>query len=167
MGQLSDNIGILDRCFIKPYVGMANVKQWFWFLDMVLWADRVSVRRRLGCSPNYMLTGMHPVLPLDVKEATWLADLPTGVMSKNDLVGFRARALAKDQIHIVKMQSQIDQDKLKWLKAYERDFKVVIKDRMFEPGDLVQVCNTSIESLLDKKMKPRYIYLTYGSCRKK
>ena len=45
---------------------------------------------------------------------------------------------------------------MKWLEAYERDFKVVIKDWMFEPGDLVLVCNTSVESSLDKKMKLRY-----------
>ena len=75
-----------------------------------------------------MLTGAHPVLPLDVKEPTWLVDLPTGVISENDLVGFRARALAKHRIHVAKMRSRIDQDKLKWLEAYERDFKAVIKD---------------------------------------
>ena len=77
-------------------------------------------------------------------------------MSKNDLVGFRARALAKHRIHVAKMRSRIDQDKLKRLEAYERDFKAVIKDWTFEPGDLVLVRNTSVESSLDKKMKPRY-----------
>ena len=45
---------------------------------------------------------------------------------------------------------------MKRLEAYERDFKAVIKDWMFEPGDLVLVHNTSIKSLLDKNMKPRY-----------
>ena len=75
--------------------GTANVKQWFWFLDAVLWADQISVRKRLGCLLYYMLTSVHSVLPLDVKEVTWL-------------VGFRARALAKHQIHIAKMRSQID-----------------------------------------------------------
>ena len=54
------------------------------------------------------------------------------------------------------MRLQIDQDKLKQLEAFGRDFKAVIKDWMFEPGDLVLVCNTSIESLLNKTMKPRY-----------
>ena len=91
-----------------------------------------------------------------MKEATWLADPPTGVMSKNKLVWFRARALAKHWIQVVKMQLWIGQDKLKQLEAYERDFKAVIKDWTFEPGDLVLVYNTSIESSLDKKMKLRY-----------
>lgn len=43
------------------------------------------------------------------------------------------------------------------MKAYERDFKAVIKDYKFKPKDLVLVRNTAIESLLDKKMKQRYL----------
>lgn len=47
-------------------------------------------------------------------------------------------------------------DKLKRLRQYERDFKAVIRDYKFEPGDLVLVRNTAVENSLDKKMKPRY-----------
>ena len=54
------------------------------------------------------------------------------------------------------MRKRIDEAKLKRLKIYERDFRAVIKDFKFEPGDLVLVRNTAIEKSLDKKMKPRY-----------
>lgn len=98
-----------------------------------------------------MLTETHPVLPLDAAEATWLVDSPMGVVSEEELIGMRARALAKHRVHIEQMWERINKDKLKQLLAYERDFRTVIKDYKFQPGDLVLVRNTAIEKLLDKK----------------
>jgi hypothetical protein len=103
-----------------------------------------------------MVTGLHPILPLDAAEATWLTRPPERVMTFEEMIGSRARALAKHRIHLIKMRARIDQEKLKRLEKYEKDFKAVIKDYRFKPGDLVLVRNTAIESSLDKKMKPRY-----------
>jgi ribosomal protein S17 len=103
-----------------------------------------------------MVTGLHPILPLDAAEATWLASAPKGVMTETELIGMRARSLAKHRTHVAEMRERIDRDKLKRLESYEKDFKAVIKDYQFKPGDLVLVRNTAIESSLDKKMKPRY-----------
>jgi hypothetical protein len=137
--------------------GAKNISKWFWFLDAVLWADRVSIRKRTGCSPYFMVTGAHPVLPLDAREATWLVRPPTGVITEEEMIGLRARALAKHRVHVIKMRERIDQAKLKRLREYERDYKAVIRDYKFQPGDLVLVRNTAIESSLDKKLKPRYM----------
>jgi len=103
-----------------------------------------------------MLTGAHPILPLDAQEATWLVKPPIGPLSEAELIGMRARALAKHRVHVDQMIKRIDQEKLRRLKAYERDYAAVIKDYRFKPGDLVMVRNTAIENSLDKKMKPRY-----------
>jgi hypothetical protein len=145
------------RQMLYKATGERNTKQWFWFLPAVLWADRISIRKRTGCSPYFMLTGAHPILPLDAIEATWLVDPPIGVISENELIGMRARALAKHRIHVEQMRERIDKEKLKWIQMYEKDFHAVIKDYKFEPGDLVLVRHTAIESSLDKKMKPRYM----------
>src|ERR1700743_3745659 len=72
-----------------------DLKKWFWFLPQVLWADRVTVRRGLGCSPYFAVCGAHPVLPLDLEEATWLVQWPGATLSTNELIGLRAIALAK------------------------------------------------------------------------
>ena len=144
------------RQMLYKATGEQNTKQWYWFLPAVLWADRVSVRRRTGYSPYYMLTGTHPILPLDAKEATWLIDPPDGVISEEELIGLRARALAKHRIHVEQMRARIDKEKLKWIEVYEKDYQAVIKDYKFQPGDLVLLRHTAIESSLDKKMKPRY-----------
>ena len=145
------------RQMLYKATGATNVNKWYWFLNSVLWADRVSIRKRTGCSPYFMVTGAHPILPLDAVEATWLVKPPSGVMTEIELIGLRARALAKHSTHIAEMRRRIDKEKLKRLEVYLRDYKAVIKDFVFKPGDLVIVRNSAIENSLDKKMKARYM----------
>jgi len=144
------------RQMLYKTTGAANVSKWYWFLNSILWADRTTIRRRTGCSPYFLVTGAHPILPLDADKATWLVKPPEGVITEEELIGMRARALAKHRIHVDQMRKRVDKEKLRRLQAYERDFRAVIKDFKFRPGDLVLVRNTAIESALDKKMKPRY-----------
>ncbi|KAH7916824.1 hypothetical protein BV22DRAFT_989028, partial [Leucogyrophana mollusca] len=40
--------------------------KWHTVFQSVIWADRVTVRRRMGCSPYFAVTGAHPILPLDI-----------------------------------------------------------------------------------------------------
>lgn len=78
-------------------------------------------------------------------------------MTTAEVVGYRARALAKHRDHIVEMRTRVDETKRKWLERYEKDNRITIKDFTFETGDLVLVRNSEVEMSLDKKMKPRYI----------
>ena len=133
-----------------------NPVKWFWFFFHVLWADRISVRKSYGCSPFFMVTGAHPILPLDIQEATWLVELPGRVLTTEELIGYRARALAKHRQHVMQMRQKIDEGKRRWLVQYEKEHRATIKELDFHPGDLVLVRNTEIESSLDKKMKARY-----------
>lgn len=134
-----------------------DVSKWFWFLHLVLWADRISVRKRFGCSPFFMVTAAHPTIPLDVEEATWLVKLPGRILTREELIGYRAQALAKHSKHVDEMRARVSKEKLARLLKYEQDFKAVIKDFNFTPGDLVLIRNTAVESSLDRKMKPRYL----------
>ena len=133
-----------------------NPSKWYWFFHHVMWADRISIRKKMGCSPFFMVTGAHPILPLDIQEATWLVELPGRILTTAELIGYRARALAKHRQHVIEMRERIDQGKRDWLVKYEKDNKHTIKDLNFKPGNLVLVRNTEIESSLNKKMKPRY-----------
>jgi len=134
-----------------------DISKWWWFLPHVLWADRISIRKRLGCSPFFMVTGAHPTLPLDVTEATWLVELPDRVLTDDELIGYRAKALAKHKTHIDEMRARVSREKVKCLLKYEKDHKAIIRDYKFKLGDLILVRNTAIEKSLDKKMKPRYL----------
>jgi hypothetical protein len=133
-----------------------NPSKWFWFFHHVMWSDRMSIRKGYGCSPFFMVTGAHPILPLDIQEATWLVELPGRPLTTAELIGYRAKALAKHRQHVIDMRERIDRGKREWLARYEKDNRATIKNLAFNPGDLVLVRNTEIESSLDKKMKPRY-----------
>ena len=103
-----------------------------------------------------MVTGIHPILPLDIQEATWLVELPDKMLTRAELIGYRAQALAKHRQHVIEMRQHIDQEKRYRLIKFDKDNKSTIKNLNFKPGDLVLVCHTEIESSLNKKMKARY-----------
>ncbi|HLH86478.1 MAG TPA: RNase H-like domain-containing protein, partial [Thermoplasmataceae archaeon] len=60
----------LRQALVKATGG--DLPKWFFFLKHVLWADRVTTRRGLGCSPYFIVTGAEPLLPFDIVESTWL-----------------------------------------------------------------------------------------------
>ena len=104
-----------------------------------------------------MLTGAEPVIPLDLQEATWLTDPPNGFTTTAELIGARAKALAKHRDFVEDVRRKVHKDKIARVAQYEKNHKATIKDFDFKPGDLVLMRNTAIESSLDKKMKPRYL----------
>jgi len=115
-----------------------------------MWADQVTVRKRLGCSPYFIMTGSHPTLPLDIVEATWLVDFLNRKLTTAELVGYRAKALAKHKDHIEDIRWKVSKKKLDDLLQYECEHH-------FKPGALVLVRNTAVEMSLDRKMKPCYL----------
>jgi hypothetical protein len=134
-----------------------DASKWYWFFDHVMWANRITVRKQLRCSPFFAVTGAEPVTPLDVQEATWLVEPPTGIMSTKKLISARAWALAKHQTHVESVMKRVDAEKCQRVEEFARANKATIKDWNFKRGDLVLVRNTAVESSLNRKMKPRYL----------
>src|SRR6202142_3776341 len=54
-------------------------KRWSLGVHSVFWAERVTIRKRMGCSPYFAVTGSHPLIPLDISEATYLQPPPHSV----------------------------------------------------------------------------------------
>ena len=78
-----------------------------------MWADRVTVRRRMGCSPYFAVTGTHPLLPLDIAEATYLLPPPEAPLSTTDLIATHAVALQKRRAHLAKLASDVFSARIK------------------------------------------------------
>ena len=93
-----------------------------------MWADRITVRKRLGCSPYFALTGTHPVLPFDIMQATWLMQIPRHILSTTELIGLRARALAlhtdrvKDIMETINEKKRKERKKIKNIKHNQQEF---------------------------------------------
>jgi hypothetical protein len=134
-----------------------NPAKWFYFFHQVLWADRITIRKGMGCSPFFLVTGAHPILPLDIEEATWLVEIPGRVLTDSELIGFRAQALAKHSQHVEAMRARVDYEKRVAVRKYERYHEHTIVNYDFEPGRLVLVRYTKVEKSLDKKMNERYL----------
>ncbi|KAG6882191.1 hypothetical protein C0992_011247 [Termitomyces sp. T32_za158] len=103
-----------------------------------------------------MVTGAHPVIPLDLAEATWLVELPDGPLTMEELIGYRAKALAKHYQHVEEMRERVGKDKLKWALRFAEEHKNSIKDYNFKPLDLVLVKNMITKSSFSAKMMPRF-----------
>ena len=130
--------------------------EWRKVVPQVLWAERVTIRKSTGYSPYYMVHGVHPLLPFDITEATYLAptqDFPT---STEDLIATRALQLSKRPEELAKMREAVTRSRSINLERFEKRFGSRIIDFDFKPGSLVLVRNSRYESTLNGKSKDRY-----------
>jgi len=123
----------------------------------VFWAERVTVKRRLGCSPYFAATGTHPLLPFDIVEANYLLPPPDSALSSTELIARRAIALQKRRAHLVQLRDKVHSARLKAAVQFEKDHAHTMHDYDFKLGDLVLVRNTAIEKALNRKMRARYL----------
>jgi hypothetical protein len=123
----------------------------------VFWAERVTVRRRMGCSPYFATTGTHPLLPFDIAEASYLLPPPDSVLTTTDLIARRAIALQKRRDQLATLHDKVHSARLKAAIRFEKEHSHSITDFDFKIGDLVLIRNTAIEKALNQKMRARYL----------
>jgi len=63
-----------------------DVKKWFWHLPYVTWADRITVRKGTRCLLYFMVTEVHPTIPLNVVKAIWLVKYLERMVSSAELI---------------------------------------------------------------------------------
>ena len=103
-----------------------------------------------------MAHGVEPLLPLDITEATFMLPPITAKLSTTDLIGLRARQLAKRDEDLVKIHDNVVKSRFSSIAKFEKHFKNTIHDYNFQPGDLVLVLNKKIEPESNAKCRPRY-----------
>ena len=121
-------------------------------LYSVFWAERVTVRCCMGCSPYFATTGTHPLLPYDISEANYLLPPPDSPLLSTDLIARRAVALQKRREHLSELHDKVHSARLKAAIKFEKDHAHMICDYDFKAGDLVLIHNTAIEKALNRKM---------------
>jgi len=78
-----------------------------------MWADRIIVRKEIGYSPYFMVTGAHPTIPLDIIEMTWLVKYPERILFREKLIGLQVMALAKHIVHVEEMREKVTKEKIR------------------------------------------------------
>ena len=131
-------------------------RKWSQVAHYAFWAERVTVRRRMGCSPYFAVTGCHPVLPMDIAEATYLLPPPEGIMATEDLIARRAIELQKRQDQLAQLNTRVYAARIAAAKKFEEKHATTIRNYDFATGSLVLMRHTQIEKSLNRKMRPRY-----------
>jgi len=134
-----------------------DISRWPTVTPHVFWADRVTTRKSTGHSPFYMTHGIEPILPFDITEATFLVPDITEPLRQADLLALRARQLEKREGDLTEIRSRILRSRFTSVKQFTRQFANTIRDYNFQPGALVLVRNSAIETDLGRKAKPRYL----------
>ncbi|SJK99640.1 uncharacterized protein ARMOST_02948 [Armillaria ostoyae] len=132
-------------------------KNWSYVAYSVIWAERVTPLRTLGRSPYEVATGVPPVLPLDIVEASFLTPPPASALTTTELIARRAVVLQKREADLEAIQSKVYEARVKAVKRWEKDHASRIIDWKFKQGALVLICNTRVEYELNRKFKPRYL----------
>ena len=131
--------------------------KWSSVASSVFWAERVTIKRRMGCSPYFAATGTHPLLPIDIAEANYLLPPPDSVLSTTDLIIRRAITLQKRRDQLSQLYSKVYAARVQASIIFERQHQHTINDYNFKLGDLVLIRNTAIEKALNRKMRARYL----------
>jgi hypothetical protein len=134
-----------------------DAARWSQVAHSVFWAERITTRKRMGCSPYFAITGTHPIIPLDITEATYLQAPPNSVLSTTDLIARRAIALQKRSEDISRIFSKVFSTRRRAALRFERTHAHTIRDFDFKRGNLVLMRNTAIEKSLNRKMRARYL----------
>jgi hypothetical protein len=104
-----------------------------------------------------MVHGVHPILPFDIIQATFLGPVQDFGITTEELIASRAQLLEKRPEEIDNMKHNVEQVRIRYIQQFEKRHGSRIIDFDFKPGSLVLVRNSRIEESLNRKTKPRYV----------
>jgi len=149
-GHFTIRESLIKACGDKP-------ETWFHHVPLAFFADRISVSRVTGCSPFYVLHGVHPVLPFDLTEATFMIHGYRKGISSSDLLALRICQLQKRPEDLEKAAESLIKARFRSKAQFERRFMRRLRRAPLKVGDLVLIRNTRIEQEMNRKHKPRYL----------
>lgn len=145
----------LRECLMK--LSADETSSWSQHAYHAIWAERVTIQRATGYSPYYMVHGVHPLLPFDLTEQTFLHPT-TGIrIPTSELLSIRARALQRRPADLERIKDLILQARFRSIEEFTKRYQNTIRDYDFKPGALVLVRNSAIELEHSRKAKPKYL----------
>ncbi|KAF9802742.1 hypothetical protein IEO21_09832 [Rhodonia placenta] len=146
---------ILRESIIKACQG--KWEKWPNQVHHAFFTDRITVSHATGYSPYYLLYGVHPVLPFDLLETSFMIENFRAGMSTSDLLALRIRQLQKKPEDITRAAEVLKKSRLQSKQVFERRYAKRLQKEVYNPGDLVLVRNSPIEKSADRKHQPRYL----------
>jgi len=147
----------LREAIVKMCAG--RLQDWPEMLPAAVYADRITTRRATGFSPFYLLHGVHPMLPCDLAEATFMVRSFTPGMKNVDLLAIRMHQLLKLPEDVEHAASILKKSRFKSKEAFEKRFGRRMIHMEYQPGELVLLRNNSVEDTvsIERKVTNRYM----------
>jgi hypothetical protein len=116
-----------------------NQNKWSQVAYSVFWSERIMIRKRMGCSPFYAATGIHPILPFDIVEANYLLPPPDSLLSTTDLVARQVIALQKRADDLTLLCACVHNHHNCTAIKFEKEHSATICNFDFKAGALVLI----------------------------
>ena len=81
--------------------------KWSTVAYSVFWAECVMIWWCMGCSPYFVTTGTHPLLPFNISEANYLLPPPESPLSTTDLIVQHAITLQRQREHLMELHRKV------------------------------------------------------------
>lgn len=134
-----------------------DISKWPDKVKLAFFADRVSTSTVTGFSAYYLLHGVHPILPFDLTDASFMTEGFESGMPSSELLALRIQQLERHPENIQKAAETIKKARLRSKAQFERRFCRKLQRFRYMKGEKVLVRNTMIEKEMSRKTKPRYI----------
>ena len=136
-----------------------DLSKWPLMVPAATYADRITVRRATGFSPYYLLHGVHPFMPGDLTDATFLiADYKAG-MSSQELLTARTRQLLQLPEDMARAKKILRDSRSRFKEVYDRKYARRLQEKPYQPDSLVLLRNKGIENSvsIERKTADRYM----------
>ena len=136
-----------------------DISQWPLMVSAACYADRITIRKATGFSPFYLLHGVHPTMPCDLADATFMVSEFKPGMTDIELLAARTRQLLRMPQDVEKARQILKKARIQSKEAYETKFARRLQQEDYEPGALVLIRNNPIENSVSirRKTTNRYI----------
>lgn len=134
-----------------------HIERWPDYVHHAFFTDRITVSQVTGYSAYYLLYGVHPVLPFDLTEATFMMENYRVGMSTAELLALRIRQLQKRPEDIARAAASLKKAHLRSKEVFERIFAKRLRTELYQPGELVLVRNSMEDKSVGGKAQPRYL----------
>ena len=125
-----------------------NISDWPLMVPAACYADRITVRRATGFSPFYLLHGVHPFLPCDLADATFMVtDFKPGMTDEEHLAA-RIRQILKMPQDVERAKKILHRCRIRSKAAFETKYARRLQADSYEPGTLVLLRNNPVENTM-------------------
>ena len=136
-----------------------NISQWPSMVQAACFTDRITIRRSTGYSPFYLLHGVHPFLPCDLADVTFMVTKFRNGMTDEELLIARTRQLLKLPQDVERAQQILHQCRIRSKQAFETKYAKRLQKNSYEPGSLVLLRNVPIENTMAIERKTTHRYM--------